>query len=408
MSGSALRTAFLDARLALREVMVGFGMKAFSEMLEEDRTQLCGPRSRPQLNREAYRYGHDVGRVVLGGRKVLVSKPRVRSVEGSEIELPCWSRAQECDPLEARALEQMLVGVSSRDYGRSLEGMGEDLPTGSTSRSSFSRALVQRTGRQMREFLSRSLEDLDLVVILIDGKHFGDHVLVTALGIDRTGAKKVLGVVEGTTESEAVCRHLLRDLVERGVKVERARLFVIDGGKGIRKAIRETFGQWALIQRCQLHKIRNVVEHLPEGKKAWVKAAMRKAWSERKESNARAKLKQLSEKVEEAHPGAASSILEGLEETLTLIALGVEGWLRRSLYSTNAIENLQGSLEKTSRNVKRWRGGRMALRWAAVILQEAESKFRRVKGHRDMPQLIAAMEARVPSRMDESSVEKVA
>ncbi len=408
MSRSGLREAFLDARIALKEVMVGFGMRSFAEMLEEDRTTLCGPKSRPQTGRRAYRYGSDVGRVVLGGRKVVVSKPRVRSVEGKEVELACWGRAQEEDPLEDRALEQMLAGVSSRSYDRSLEGLGEDLPTRTTSRSSFSRALVARTGRQVKEFLSRPLGDLDLPVILIDGKNFGEHVLVTALGVDATGRKHVLGVVEGTTESEAVGRRLLRELIDRGLVVERARLFVIDGGKGVRKAIRETFAGWALVQRCQIHKVRNVAEHLPERKRAWVKAAMRKGWGQETVPKARGKLMELAEQLEADHPGAASSIREGLEETLTLIALGVDGWLRKSLYSTNAIENLQGALEKLSRNVKRWRGGTMVLRWAAAILQDAEGKFRRLKGHGQMPQLIAALEANVPARLAENSKKQVA
>jgi putative transposase len=407
-SRSALREAFLDARLALREVMVGFGMRSFAEMLEEDREALCGPKSRPQPQRRAYRYGHDVGRVVLGGRKVVVSKPRVRSVEGRELELPCWRRAQEEDPLEQRVLEQMLVGVSSRSYDRSLEELGEELPTGTTSRSSFSRALVSRTRRQVKEFLSRPLGELDLAVILIDGKSFGEHVLVTALGVDVTGRKHVLGLVEGTTESEAVGRRLFREMIERGLRVERARLFVIDGGKGVRKAIRETFGGWALVQRCQIHKLRNVAEHLPENKKAWVRAAMRKAWGQDSVKKARARMLQLAEQLDGDHPGAAASLREGLDETLTLIALGVQGWLRKSLYSTNAIESLQGALEKHSRNVKRWRGGTMVMRWAAAILQEAESKFRRLKGHAQMPQLIVALEAQVPAHLSENSKEQAA
>lgn len=376
--------------------MVWFGVESFREILEEDRTQLCGAKHRPQPDRTAYRHGHDEGRVVLGGRKVIVRKPRVRSVAGEELELPCWSRAKEEDPLQERVLEQMLVGVSSRQYGRSLEPMPEEVPSVSTSRSSFSRRLVARTSRQVEAFLSRPLGELDLPVILIDGKHFGEHVLVTALGVDSTGRKHMLGVVEGSTESEEVCRSLLRNLIERGLPVERARLFVIDGGKGLRKAIRTVFAGWALVQRCQLHKLRNVADHLPERKRAWVKAAMRKAWTQDSVEGARGKLNALADQLEADHPGAAGSIREGLEETLTLIALGVGGWLHRTLCSTNPIENIQGTLQRVARNVKRWRGGAMALRWAVAALAEAEKNFRRVKGYRDMPQLIAALEAQAP------------
>jgi transposase-like protein len=400
---STLRETFLNARVALRELMVWFGVEAFAEMLEEDRTELCGAKHHPRSDRKAYRYGYDEGRVVLGGRQVAVRKPRVRSLRGRELELPCWKVANEKDPLEERVLEQMLVGVSSRQYARSLEPLPEELPTVGVSRSSFSRALVARTGRQVDAFLNRPLEGIDLPVLMIDGTNFGDHVLVTALGIDSTGRKHVLGVVEGSTESEEVGRSLLRNLLDRGLAVERARLFVIDGGKGIRKAIRTTFGAWALVARCRLHKLRNVAEHLPKSKRAWVKAAMRRAWGEQSVGKARGKLEALAAQLEEEHPGAAGSIREGLEETLTLIALGVGGSLLKTLYSTNPIESLLGRLKQVARNVKRWRGGKMAVRWAAAGLREAEKSFRRVKGFRELPGFIAALEAQVPASSSKSN-----
>lgn len=290
--------------------MVNFGLQAFSEMLEEDRTQLCGPKSRPPPGRAAYRYGYDQGRVVLGGRKLVVPKPRVRSVGGSELELPCWSRAQEEDPLQERVLEQMLVGVSGRGYGRSLEPLTQELPSVAVSRSSFSRQLIARTSQQVEAFLSRSLGELDFPILMLDGTPLGEHVLVTALGIDSTGRKHVLGVVEGSTESEEVCLQLLRNLIERGLPVERARLFVIDGGKGLRKAIRTVFGVWALVHRCHIHKTRNVVDHLPERKKAWVRAALKRAWGQESASKAKRKLLELAEQLQEQHPGAAASIRE--------------------------------------------------------------------------------------------------
>ena len=215
-----------------------------------------------------------------------------------------------------------------------------------------------------------------------------------ALGIDRDGKKHVLGVVEGTTESEATCRSLLRDLIERGLPVERCRLWVIDGGKGLRKAIRTTFGDWALIQRCQVHKLRNVLDHLPKNKHTWVRAAIRKAWGSAKENEAKRKLLDLASQLESDHPGAAGSLREGLDDTLTLIGLGVKpGALHRTLCSTNPIENLIGGTKGIARNVKRWRGGRMVLRWSVTGLIEAEKKFRRIRGHRDLPLLIAALDA---------------
>jgi transposase-like protein len=383
----------LNTRLLLREFMLSAGMEAFLREMEDDRRALCGPKHEFQADRRAYRHGHDVGTLVLGGRKVRMPKPRVRSVDGQELELPHWRLFSQEDPLDERVQEQVLVGVSTRKYARSLERLPEVLAETGIRRSSVSRRFVARTTRLVEEYLGRSLEGIDLPVILLDGVHLGDHVLVVALGIEVTGQKYILGVVEGSTESEEVGKSLLRDLIDRGLRVERARLFVIDGGKGLRKAIRTVFGEWALVQRCQVHKARNVLEHLPERQRIWVRAALRRAWSAVTVERARNELRTLAGKLHGEHPGAANSIQEGLDETLTLIRLGIVGPLHQTLRSTNPIENFQGTIRRVTRNVKRWRGGFMALRWAASALLEAEKSFRRVKGRRDMPQLVAALEA---------------
>ncbi len=393
------RSAFLElifsAKAALRELVVQTGFQVFGALLEEDRTALCGPKSQPQPDRGAYRYGHDEGTLVFGGRKVRIRKPRVRSVRGKELELPTWQQMRGEDPLRQRVLEQILVGVSTRGYERSLEPVAGEAESVGMSRSSVSRHFVARTSQEVDRFLSRRLDGLDLPVIMIDGKEFADHMLVTALGIDATGNKQVLGFVEGTTESEGVGRSLLQGLLARGLAVERVRLFVIDGGKGIRKAIRATFGPWALIQRCQEHKLRNVLEHLPESKRPWLRAAMRRAWEAETVEQARGRLRGLAAQLRVAHPGAAASILEGMDETLTLIGLGVTGTLLRTLRSTNPIENLQGGLQRLCRNVKRWRSGAMVVRWGATALMEAEKRFRRIAGYKSMGLLIAALGARV-------------
>ena len=398
----------LSPRARLLEVVLAHGFQGVIEMLEADREALCGPRHLWQPERTAYRYGHDDGRLVLGGRTVKVPRPRVRGVHGGEIELPTWQRFAEEDPLDERAVEQILAGVSTRKDGSSLEALPAGLEAGMTSSSSVSRRFVAVTQRRVETFLSRPLDALDLPVILLDGTGFGkDHVLVTALGIDSSGHKHVLGVIEGTTESEEVCLSLLRNLIDRGLKVERARLFVIDGGKGLRKAIRTVFGTWALVHRCHVHKLRNVAEHLPKHRRAWVRAAIRKAWSAGTVKEARQKLTQLANQLDDEHPGAAGSIRESLEETLTLIRLGVTGALHRTLCSTNPIENLIGRVKIVARNVKRWRGGKMAVRWAVTGLVEAGKRFRRIRGHREMLQLIAALDASAgPNRLD--TKEKVA
>ena len=385
----------LDARLALREFVLAAGTRVLLEELEADRMLLCGPRSQFQSDRRAYRHGYDVGELVLGGRKVRVPKPRARSVEGRELELPHWRHFSQEDPLDERVQQQILLGVSARGYAHSLEPLPVELEERGIRRSSVSRRFVARTARAVGTFLSRPLGDIDFPVLQIDGVVVDEHVLLTAQGIDASGRKQVLGVAEGSSESEEVAKSLLRTLIARGLVVERARLFVIDGGKGLRKAIRGVFGAWALIQRCQVHKMRNVLEHLPDRQKTWVRAAIRRAWSATTVARAREQLRTLAAQLRADHPGASGSIEEGLDETLTLIGLGIVGSLHQTLRSTNPIENLQGTIRRITRNVKRWRDGSMVLRWVVTALIHAEKKFRRVKGHRDMLQLIAALDATV-------------
>lgn len=390
------------AGAALRELVIATGLSVFEAMLEEDREAFCGPAGIWQgKQRTAYRYGHEQGRVVLGGRKVQLRRPRVRSVGGEELPLPSWVAMRQEDPLHERAYEQMVVGVSTRKYGRSLEQLPEEGSSCSVSRSSVSRRFVARTREQINRRLSESLEGKDFPVLMIDGTVLGDHVMLVAMGIEADGSKRVLGVVEGSSESEQVGRALLRNLMERGLPVERVRLFVIDGGKGIRAAIRKIFGSWALIQRCQIHKLRNVLDHLPESKHAWVRTAIRKAWTAGSAEQARKRLLGLAAQLEEMHPGAAASLREGLEETLTILQLGVSATLTRSLRSTNPIENLNSALKHLARRVKRWQGGTMVLRWAVTGILEAEKRFRRIKGYRDLPALSIALARHAPSHLEE-------
>ena len=385
----SLVKVLVDTKEALRELVLHAGLEVFQALLEEERSELCGERYKAAPERNAYRHGSVPGEVVLGGRKITTARPRVRSIEGKELGLPTWEAMKAEDPLTERVLEQMLVGVSTRKYERSLEPVDPSLHSHSTSRSSVSRRFKARTAAQVDEFLSRSLEGLDLPVVMIDGKHFWDHVLLIAMGIDSDGQKHPLGVVEGTTETEAVCRNLLDSLVARGLQVERARLFVIDGAKGLRRAIRTVFGQWALVQRCQIHKERNILDHLPKKLRDWARSAIRKAYKAESRQAARRRLLELAKQFEDKHPGAAASIREGLAETLTVIELGL------TLRSTNIIENVIGTLDRVARNVKRWRGGEMAQRWAVTGLLEASSRFRRISGHQHMPALLRALEAKV-------------
>jgi transposase-like protein len=386
-------TATIEAiRGDLRGFVIDAGYRIFLELLEEERELLCGPRYVHLGEREAYRHGYDKGSLVFGGRKISVPRPRVRSVDGKEIELETWRETSAMDPLEDRVLAQILAGVTTRKYSQSLEAAPAEVTTFSESKSSVSRMFVARTKQQVKAFLSRPLGELDFPVIMVDGTGLGDHLLLVALGVEADGTKHVLGVAEGTTESSSVCAGLFRSLIDRGLVVERPRLFVIDGGRGIRSAIRTTFGSWALTHRCHVHKLRNILDHLPGHKRPWVRQMVRRAWDEDTAKKAKQRLLQLAKQLEDPHPGAASSIREGLDDVLTLHRLGIRGALYRTLRSTNPIENLQGSIKVTTRHVKRWRNGSMALRWCVTALSEAERHFRRIKGFHAMPFLMAALE----------------
>lgn len=383
------------SKMALHELVVDTGMQVLGSLLEEDRVAICGTRSKEQEDRQAYRHGFDQGQLVLGGRKVSVRKPRCRSVDGEEIPLPSWQEMAAEDPLCRRMMEQMLIGVSTRKYERSLEDLPSSMKSVASKRSSVSRRFVAKTQKQVDAFLGRSLEGLNLPVLMLDGTELGGHLLVVAMGIDADGNKHILGIREGTTESSELCKSLLRNLIDRGLVVEQPRLFVIDGGKGIHKAIRTTFSRWAHIQRCQVHKIRNILGHLPKSHGPWVKERLRQAWLRSDtEKTAEKRLESLAKSLDVEHPGAASSIREGLSESLTLLRLRMPvDALYRSLRSTNAIENLQGQIQGTARRVKRWQGGSMALRWAVGGILEAEANFRRIKGYRGLPTLIAVLDS---------------
>ena len=396
-----LLDVLVNAQMVLHELIVDTGMQVVETMLREDQEALCGPKYQHNEEREAYRHGSEMGWMVLGGRKIRVRKPRVRSKDGEEVPLPTWEQYRAEDPLVRRVLEQVCVGVSTRKYERSLEDLPGDLKSVGTKKSSVSRRFIAKSQAQVQEYLGRSLGDLDLPVVMLDGTYLGDHLLLVALGIDADGNKHVLGIREGGTESFEVCKSLFRELIDRGLVVERPRLFVIDGSRGLHKAIRHLFRGWHQIQRCQVHKLRNVQEHLPENRRGWVKTTLRAAFLSENAEKGQSRARRLISSLEEDHPGAAASIAEGLAEMFTVTRLGIHGALWRTLRTTNVIENLQGSLQHTSRNVKRWRSGSMALRWAVTGAMEAEKRFRRVRGYRQLPSLLHALSEALNQDIDQ-------
>lgn len=386
-------------RRELKDFVVSAGLQALTALLEAERTEACGPRYTHDAQREARRGGHSPGELVLGGRRVRVQRPRARTMDGREVVLPSWRAFGAEDPLGERALEQMLVGVSTRQYKRSLEAMPEGVEARGTSKSAVSRRFVAKTEAQMGAWLGRDLSPIDLVVLMVDGVHIDDHVLLVALGIDAEGHKHVLGIGEGATENATACTGLLADLRDRGLRTERTTLVVIDGAKALAKAVREVFGQRALLQRCQVHKLRNVLDHLPEDLRISVRAAMREAYGCRDASRAKKLLGNLARRLRVDHPAAAASLEEGLDETLTVMGLDLDKNLARVLSTTNAIENLIGGVRRLSKRVRRWRNGKMILRWTVAAATEASKHFHRVAGaHASMPKLVSALRARDPKQ----------
>ena len=383
----------VDTRTELFELAMRSGLKVFTAMLEEDRTAVCGPRYAHELDRPASRAGTVRSEVVLGGRKVAIQRPRVRTADG-EVALPTFQTMARRDPLDRRVVEQMLVGVATRQYARSLEPITAEIESRGTSKSAVSRRFVAKTRAQLETWQAAPLDGLDLVALRLDGVHVGAHCLIVALGVAADGDQHALGIWEGSTENAAVCQSLLSNLQSRGLRTDRSLLVLLDGSKALRKAVRETFGDAALVQRCQIHKLRNILDHLPERQRPWVKAIRQRAYRNADVATATRLLRDLVKRLEVDHPSAAESVREGLEETLTIIALGLADSLRRSLSTTNAAESLISRTRHVKRNVKRWRGGQMVLRWVAAGVLEAVKGFRRLKGHKEMPKLVAALRAR--------------
>lgn len=370
------------------------GIAAIEAMLAGDVARLCGRRYARHGGRVARRWGCAPSEIDYHGGKAAVRRPRVRERGGAELELASWRTIKDADLLSRWAFNQMLIGVATRKYARSVRLPDGDLPDQAkraTTKSSVSRRFVALSTAKLKEWLARDLSGLDLLVIQIDGLHVGDHVLVAAIGIDGAGEKHVLALAVGATENAAVVKALLADLVERGLQPDIARLFVVDGAKALSRAVRDTFGRFALIQRCQVHKGRNIVDRLDPSLHAGVKKALRQAWDSPTAEQAERVLRNLARRLDLDAPDVSASIHEGLDEMLTVIRLGLPGQLRRALGCTNAIESLMAVLRQVCRNVRRWRNARMALRWTGAAMLEAKKTFRRLKAHKHLPVLRAAL-----------------
>jgi putative transposase len=360
------------------------GLQIIRAVIEDEVTRRVGPRYQPAGEGGCLRWGQQSGYVVFAGQKVPVNRPRVRTRKGREVELATYTRLQHDGRRQRAVREGIVAGLTSRNYQRAVESV---LDGYGIQKSSVSREFVQASAAQLKKLCERNLAELDLVAILIDGIHFGKQVLVVALGIESRGEKHVLGLWQGATENTVVVKDLLEDLVARGLHPERRYLFVIDGAKALRAAIERVFGERAELQRCQLHKRRNVKEYLPKNAQGDYDRRIRNAYAMTGYAEAKAELQKIFRQLERVNPPAAHGLEEGLEETLTVHRLGVGELLRRSLANTNPIESCLSTVERVACNVKRWHAGDQALRWTATGLLEAERKFRKVKGFRELPAL---------------------
>jgi putative transposase len=394
------------AREGLLALAVGTGLQVLQAMLAEDVDRLVGPKGRHNPARAAVRHGSEPGQVTLGGRRVRVRRPRVRSADGAgELPVPTYQAFAAIELLDQLAVERMLAKLSTRRYRAGLEPVGAavERAAAGTSKSAVSRRFVGRTEHALAELLAQDLSGLDLVALLVDGIRVAEHCCVVALGITLDGTKVPLGLAEGATENATVVGDLLAGLRERGLNTTRPILVVIDGAKALRRAVTEVFDH-PVIQRCQLHKLRNVSDRLPDAVASTVAKRMRRAYHHGDSLVAQAELEALARELDRSHPGAAASLREGLAETLTITRLGVPPTLARTLRSTNSIESMIAICRDHAANVKRWQDGQMVLRWVAAGMGEAAKQFRRVNGYLHLAALRVALDQTIaavtPSKED--------
>ena len=383
------------AREGLLALSVGVGLSVVHQLMEAEVDEVVGPKHKHNADRTAKRHGHERGSMTLGGRRVEVERPRMRTAD-DERELPVRSYEYfaDRDPLTRAVMDRMLAGVSTRKFAQVGEPVGEDVEASSTStsKSTVSELFIERTGTALGELMGRQLGDVRLAVMMLDGMEIADRTHVVALGISTEGVKIPLGLWEGSTENATLARTLLADLVDRGLDPGQAILFVIDGGKALRRAIKDVFGEHALVHRCHRHKERNVTDLLPENDRPVILSRIRGAWALKDADLAEQRLELLASELERTWPDAAGSLREGLPETLTLMRLGIAGQLAKTLSSTNPCESMIEIVRYTQRNVKRWRDGDMRKRWTAAGMLVAEQQFRRIIGYRDLAKLVIAIE----------------
>jgi len=383
-----LSPLLLDVAGAIEQTASQAGLLMMKALIDEEVEQIAGNRYTHQPDRQATRWGHDEGHVIFAGRKVALPRPRVRAVEGREIPLARYQAFAHPQRMQEAVSQRILRRVSTRDYAGVLDEICDGY---GIQKSSVSRHWKALSEQQLQQLLERPLGELDLCVVFLDGKEFHDFTLVVALGVDRQGRKHVLGLWSGATENAVVCGALLDDLITRGLSADKPYLFVLDGAKALKKAVTSRFGSKALIQRCRVHKKRNVAKHLPKQYHGMLSLKLRLAWGMTESDKALKELRKVHDWLASINQAAAASLEEGMEETVTINRLGLPPQLRRLFASTNIIESCFSRAGDLCRGVKRWRDGNMAQRWAGAVLLEAETRFRRIQAYGQLPLLINAL-----------------
>jgi len=390
-----------SARINLLEETIACAVQDARELMEQEVAMRAGERYERSAAREGQRNGTAPGYVVVGGRKVKMCRPRLCTEEGRDIPLVSYGALQDPTILDQAALGKVIDGVAQRQAHESYardQRLPADQPAYGDSKSSISRRWIEATGESLAERMNRRLDDRRYLAVLLDGKGFGEHLLVTALGIDEQGHKRVLGIRDGGSEDQAVCAALLQDLMDRGLDVSAGVLVIIDGGKGLAAAVRALWGDVAVLGRCTEHKKRNILEHLPKGERRWVQKALWQAWHLPDAEEAERELRGLIAELEPRWPEAAASLREGLLETLTCQRLGLPRELVDALSSTNLIENAFATRESICHRVRRWRNAAQAKRWATIALLKAERGFGVVASPEAMAELAKSLERHLRQR----------
>jgi len=382
-------------RKGVGELIRQAGLQLMDLLMQEEVRELAGERSQPQSDRTAHRWGNERGYCVVMGQKVPIQRPRVRTTDDKEVRLGSYEMFHRGEPLTETVWEKLMLGLSTRNYGQAIRQFTEAY---GLEKSAVSEHFIEASRAKLKKMMERRLDKTRLCALLIDATPFQGQQMVAALGIDEYGRKMILGIRQGATENATVVGELLADLVDRGLDFTEPRLYILDGGKALTAAVKKHAGESAPIQRCQVHKRRNVLDHLTDEQKPAVSKKLNAAYALEEYGSAKEALNTLHRELMDLNPSAARSLGEGMEETLTVHRLHMPAQLRKTMASTNVIESAFSIVEKVCKNVKRWHGGDQRERWVGSGLLVAENQFRRITGYKLIPALMEELKTLNPPK----------